>query len=809
MAPNQDIDLDMHHAARYRGGMMHSSEERTDSPAPGAPVRLGAIPWLSMTVLLALLILGGVLRFHQLGAKGLWGDEIWTAQWAQPSLLQVLARQTKPPDILPLMYALVHLATRFGASEFWVRLPAALSGVAGLVLFYWLANSTLGRRTALVGVALLALSPIHIWYSQDARYYTLITALGIASVSFFYAFIMAERVRPAVWLGFVLATTAALYTHIFAGWIILAEIVFAIWFLLRQALTGGEEGQHLRRKARSKAFWLVIALLSVAILALPIVVGLAEALQRGTSPGGEGMARLRLLPALPYFFTLAFFGEMAQYFSGGRTATLLLLPFFLVGLAATWRRKRDVAVLTICLLVVPFLTTLFLEFLHAIDFRYFLYLLPFFLLLVAEGFVVAAASLQRAVDAWRQRRSSAMAGQARRWPVMALTLSVLLLLTLVAYVRPLRMAYAQAKVNDWRSIAGYLASNVQPEDMVLAERWGAEALRYYLPPASNITILALNPERWQAARFLGARTWLVGLGDQYEQQSKDTFTKIDDQAWQDARWIFDRSPEDEIYYPVTEFAAGIYVSAIPTASPFVDFIDIDHADWTEETYRDLAPGRETAVPLALEATAPRVLKVRYLDHPDQNLEISVDGQPIGSVAGGSLGGWQTWQGLLPASVRDSARVTITASGPGHVSLDWVELAYASPPASAAMDQNAPVEIAWDDQGTIDFDDIRNADWTTETYRHLAPGDEISVLLGVPEQAARRLTIRYYDMTGKDLEVRANGQLIGMITGGDRGGGWIEELLIMPGGLGEEVLIQMRATGPDAAGVSSLSIQRID
>jgi hypothetical protein len=155
------------------------------------------------------------------------------------------------------------------------------------------------------------------------------------------------------------------------------------------------------------------------------------------------------------------------------------------------------------------------------------------------------------------------------------------------------------------------------------------------------------------------------------------------------------------------------------------------------------------------------------------------------------------------------QVSINALGSEHVGLDWIRLAYAVPPVAKGVDHDAPVDLTIDNQGAVDFDDIQNADWTTETYRHLALGDEISVLLGVSDQAARLLTIRYYDMIGKDLDVRANGQLIDTITGGNRGGGWIEELLFVPGGLGEEVLIQIRAIGSEASGVSGLVVQRVE
>ena len=83
------------------------------------------------------------------------------------------------------------------------------------------------------------------------------------------------------------------------------------------------------------------------------------------------------------------------------------------------------------------------------------------------------------------------------------------------------------------------------------------------------------------------------------------------------------------------------------------------------------------------------------------------------------------------------------------------------------------------------------------------------MLNVSDQAGQLLIIKYFDLVGKSLEVRANGYLIGTITGGDRGGGWVEEQLIVPGGLGEKVLIQIQAIGPDPSGVSSLAIQPIE
>ncbi len=162
-----------------------------------------------------------------------------------------------------------------------------------------------------------------------------------------------------------------------------------------------------------------------------------------------------------------------------------------------------------------------------------------------------------------------------------------------------------------------------------------------------------------------------------------------------------------------------------------------------------------------------------------------------------------------SSAGDSVRLVITATGQEHVGLDWAELDYALPPTPTNTNQGSSLDLTVNGQGVIDFTDIADAEWTPETYRHLAPGDEIRISLNNPNQAERRLIVKYFDFVGKDLQVRANGHLIGTITGSDRAVGWIEQALIVPGDLGEKVLIQVQAIGLDASGISSLAIQPVE
>lgn len=645
--------------------------------------------------IVAMLLLGAILRFYNLGTKGLWGDEIWTVQWSQGSLHHVWTTLTRIPD-MPLMYALVNISTFFGKSEFWVRLPSALFGVAGLVTFYLLAKLTLGRLTALVALGLLTISPIHIWYSQDARYYTQLCTLSMASIYFLYSFLTANKPRLSLWLGLLLTTVAALYTHLFAGWIVVAQAMFAVYYLLKQGLRSGEKADLQQRDARTKAILLLGALLVLAVCTTPIILRLIETLQTGVSSGGEGMARLRFPPDIPSFATVIFLKEIVLRFSGSRLLLFFMLPFSLAGLAITWRQKRDVAILILCLITAPFLTSLFLETEHGVAFKYFFYLLPVFLLLVAEGLVATARTIDRAVGAGRQEDNAVRAARPLpRTPVGQGTLIALLLCLALMSVPAIAQIFTHARINDWRSIAAFLEKNVQPEDIVLTELWGRSALAHYLPADSDMVVLENAQKRLQGMGNQAERIWLVSLQEPIEQPLNYTVRRIADSEWQDSRWIYDYDLQRNISFPISEPAASIYIYERSNPTPLIDFTDIDDAQWTEVSYRQVAPGQRSAVRLTLEATASRVLKVRYYDHPGKDFEILVDGQSIGSVRGGSQTGWQTWQSQLPESAGDSVQVVVAAIGSESLGLDWIELAYAPQPVSTVADhEHAGSLICW-------------------------------------------------------------------------------------------------------------------
>jgi uncharacterized membrane protein len=87
----------------------------------------------------------------------------------------------------PLYYALLQIwVALVGKSDVAIRLLSALIGTATIPVLYALARRLFDEtRVAIFAAGVIALAPFHIYYSQEARMYGLVTLLGLASVYFF------------------------------------------------------------------------------------------------------------------------------------------------------------------------------------------------------------------------------------------------------------------------------------------------------------------------------------------------------------------------------------------------------------------------------------------------------------------------------------------------------------------------------------------------------------------------------------------------------------------------------------------------
>ncbi len=183
------------------------------------------------------------LRFYRLEAQSLWYDEGFSVYLARMDLAEITQRTAA--DIQPpLYYYLLHFWIQlFGDTESAVRSLSLVFGVTTVPLLYAIAGQLFRRRrVGLLAALLIAVSPLHLWYSQETRMYTLLTFLCLLS-SYLLLRIAQRSVYPAppeetriaeellLWAAFTLTSVAAVYTHYFAFFILAfqASYLLLVW----------------------------------------------------------------------------------------------------------------------------------------------------------------------------------------------------------------------------------------------------------------------------------------------------------------------------------------------------------------------------------------------------------------------------------------------------------------------------------------------------------------------------------------------------------------------------------------------------
>lgn len=174
-----------------------------------------------------IVLLGLVLRLYGLGAQSFWYDEVAQVDISSKGFFgSIIAVAHGAENCPPLSHAFFSLWLKLGNSDYWVRVLPALAGAATVYLMYLLALRLAGRKVALVAAFLLAISPFHLWYSQEARPYVFLMLFSIASMNYFLSAMDTGSLRSR--LLHVLCTLAALYLHPYAVFIIAAQAFYVL-----------------------------------------------------------------------------------------------------------------------------------------------------------------------------------------------------------------------------------------------------------------------------------------------------------------------------------------------------------------------------------------------------------------------------------------------------------------------------------------------------------------------------------------------------------------------------------------------------
>ncbi len=226
------------------------------APAPHAAAGPRADRRIVVAVLAVAAAAAAALRLPFLATQSLWFDETYTVHVVRAGSLGELwhrigASESTPPLFYLVSWAWVHAFGSEAAGA--LRAVPALALIAAVPVAYAALRRLVGWRAALATAWLVAVSPLLGWYALDARAYGLLVLTGLLSVWAFGAVLEATAggasagrrgpgtnasdgagaraahcaTRPlALW---ALACAAALWTHWFAGFLVLAEALALLW----------------------------------------------------------------------------------------------------------------------------------------------------------------------------------------------------------------------------------------------------------------------------------------------------------------------------------------------------------------------------------------------------------------------------------------------------------------------------------------------------------------------------------------------------------------------------------------------------
>jgi len=349
---------------------------------------IGFVRGASWKPLCAIAVVALLLRLPNLN-ESLWFDELWSTRLKLRNLVLLsnsVLFDVHPPFYSIFMYVWVKL---FGDTELSIRMPPLIFGISSIFMAYALAVKLADKKTAFLTSLLLCLSPVHIWYSQEARSYSGILFLLLLTILSYYKL---KDYRPhALWYAVYLGS-------LFAA--VLSHYYMVVYLMLISAICVRDLSGQLNTRVNRR-----VLILNALILACLIAF---VALKSEFSPfvtGQSFMRSLTLFQLWMLFFNWFLCGNSLWNINPYANdlnvvlqkpvmivVQLCVFALFMRGVMLILREERQIVKpFSVDLILYLFSLPLFMMGLHLIGFenvyieRSVFVSLPFFIMILAKG----------------------------------------------------------------------------------------------------------------------------------------------------------------------------------------------------------------------------------------------------------------------------------------------------------------------------------------------------------------------------------------------------------------------------------------
>jgi len=426
-------------------------------------------------ILWFIIVLSIVLRSFSLNSD-LWLDEVLSlVRYARHDLGTILTDFSD--DNQHILYsALAHVSIgMFGESAAAFRLPAMLFGVGSIWASAHLARYVFGKNEALFTAALLTLSYHHVWFSQNARAYTMLLFGTVVSTELLLRALASGNRR--YWLGYAITLAITAWAHLTVVFVALAHGLILLFMGLRNLRSArSQPWQWQPFLSLALAAWLTINLYA------PVLLQMYQYFSRpaaGSTPGPVAWSK-------PVWLINEVLHQMGLSLALGWTGLTMSGLVGLIGLIHVFKRDRLFSVLALA----PIAVTVLVLYLLGRSLWPRMFFQEF-------GFLAAIASVGALGG------GKLLAHVIRRSPGLIQTIPAFFLCILLAVSLP--EVYRHPK-QDFSGARDYVKAHLQPGDTVLGLHMAGRAYQlYYQPDWPEVDAIAQLDEQ----RSRSGYTWLL------------------------------------------------------------------------------------------------------------------------------------------------------------------------------------------------------------------------------------------------------------------------------------------------------------
>jgi mannosyltransferase len=393
-------------------------------------------------ILLSVSLIGFFLRFYNLGYNSLWLDEASTLTFAVKSLPEIWQATTSGEFNPPLFYWVEHMMLVFGNSEIILRFIPALLGFLTIPLIYLAGREFIDRNVGIIAATAFAFSPFLVYYSQEARAYSMMLFFVTFSMVFYFRALKSNDGKD--WALFGILSALAFWSHFYALVIIGALVLYALYELIPKI-----------RSNLSAARPAVTAGILFGIICLPLILVTVQlfALRTASAPtfGIQG-------PDL----IIATFAQI----SGSEIAMYILFVLFLAGIVQAFLLDKNKGVFIISVTVLAFVISGFLSYRIPMQPRYLIFMSIVYFITISLSYRLLYTRLS-----------------SRGIVYGFLALMVIINApTLIGY-------YSGYSKEDWRGLSGQIQQLTRPGDqIVLVPGYLYQPFDYYYSNKTHGTI---------------------------------------------------------------------------------------------------------------------------------------------------------------------------------------------------------------------------------------------------------------------------------------------------------------------------------